>query len=106
MRAFKQDVTAEDFSNAPCLGDAGASRVRFLRVEDLADGADARLAEVRLEGGEETLRFFAAIGIHLQPGVYEGSDQPAPDCALMVGSVSRAKVAVVSGFIGRFAGCE
>ena len=37
---------AEKFRDAPCLGDAAARDVRFLRIEDFADRAQAGFAEM------------------------------------------------------------
>src|SRR6185503_15499123 len=47
------DPAAQHLGHAPGLGHAAARRVRRLRVEDLADGPDAGLAQVGHEALEE-----------------------------------------------------
>ena len=48
----------------------------------------------------------AVVGMHLEPGVDEGADQPAPHRALVIGRVARAQVAVVARLVVGVAGRE
>ena len=38
-------------------------------------------------------------GVGPQPGIKERPDQPGPDGALVIGSITRPQVAIVAGFI-------
>src|SRR5688572_5014595 len=95
---------AQGFGDAPGLGDAAAGGVGLAGVEDFADGADARLAEVI----DETLQQFASageiVGMQLEPGVDVRPDQPAPNRSLMIGGVAGPQIAAVDFFIVGMAG--
>jgi hypothetical protein len=55
----------EDFGNAPCLGNATARRERWFGVEDLADGTDACLIEMRDEILKQGVGSGAILRINL-----------------------------------------
>ena len=61
LRGF--DPAAEDFRDAPCLGDAASRRVGRVGVEDLADGADAGLVEMRDESSEKPAGGGGLVGM-------------------------------------------
>jgi ribosomal 50S subunit-recycling heat shock protein len=64
---------AQHLGDAPGLGHAAAGRERFLGVEDLADRADARLAQMwRPNPSRKRAPRSRSSGVHLQPGVDEG----------------------------------
>src|SRR5665213_2682737 len=92
---LKQHVAAKNFSHAPRLRNARSRRMRLFGVEYLADRPDARLAQMRLEGGKKTLRLIAPFRIHSQPGIYKRSYEPRPHRTLVVGGIARAEIAVV-----------
>jgi hypothetical protein len=48
---------------------------------------------------KELSRTFAILGIDLEPGVDEGTDQPCPNRTLMVGSITRVQVSVIAGLL-------
>src|SRR5204862_273520 len=77
------------------LRDAAARRVRLLGVEDLADGADARLRLMMLEARQHLTRAREVTRIHTQIGIDVRADEPRPDGALVIGRVARPQVAVV-----------
>jgi hypothetical protein len=72
------DQGAQHFGDAPGLGDAAARGERRFGIENLADRADASLAEMGLEGVEEMPRRLALFGVDLEPGVDKRADQPGP----------------------------
>src|SRR5262245_16582933 len=86
---------AQDLRDAPRLRDASSRRVWIDGVEDLADGTDARLVEVRDEAVEESASAGAVFRVHLEPGIDEGTDEPRPDGALMVRGVPCPEIAVI-----------
>src|SRR5579864_3457444 len=61
----------EHLGDTPGLGNSAARGIRGLGVEDLADGAQASLAEVGHEAFEEAPRARSVVGVDLQPGVDE-----------------------------------
>ena len=63
-------------------------------------------SHVLVEPFDELPRARAIVGIHLQPGIDERTDQPSPNCALMVRGITRAQVAVVARLVIRMAGRE
>src|SRR3989442_3051107 len=83
---------AQYFSYAPRLSDAAARCEWSLSVEDLADRSDARIVEMRHEALERMARAGDIVRIDLEPRVNERPDQPAPAGALVIRSVTRAKV--------------
>src|SRR6266481_127541 len=88
--------TAEHFRDAPCLGDAAARRERWLRIEDFADRADAGFGEMRLKAVEEMPRRFAIIGVDLEPGIDERTNQPGPHRSLVIGGIAGTHVAEIA----------
>ena len=86
---------------APGLRYAAARRKRRRGVEDLADGAQARLSKVRRKTLQKSACFEPALRINLQPGIDERADQPGPHRALMIRGISGQEIALVSGFILR-----
>src|SRR6516165_4408773 len=106
IAACGPDPAAKHFCNAPGLCGAAAGRVGGLGVEDLADRADARFAEMGREARQEILGGVRLFGMDLQPGVDERADQPGPDRALMVGRIARAQVAIILGLVVRAPRCE
>src|SRR5688572_29479872 len=85
----------QEFRHAPRLRDAAAGRVGRLGVENLADGAEAGLAQMRDEAIEKVSRGSRVVRVQLHPSVDIGADQPSPDGALMIGSVAGAEVAEI-----------
>src|SRR5687768_14651889 len=93
----------EDFGHAPRLCHTSSGNVRLCGVEDLPDRSYARFIQMRLEPIEQPSRAGAIRGIHPEPGIDEGTDQPGPDGALVVGRVARAQIAVVLFLVVRMA---
>src|SRR4051794_13509403 len=87
-RARRLHPAPQRLRHAPRLRDAAAGGEGRLGVEDLADRADAGVVEVREHRLEETARAGVILGMHLQPGIDEWADQPAPDGALMIRGVA------------------
>src|SRR5712691_2651262 len=81
--------------HAPRLGNAAARRVGRLGVEHFTDGPDAEVVERGDAAAEERARAGHIAGMHLQPGVNPGADEPPPNGTLMVRRVTRAKTAIV-----------
>src|SRR5437868_4910061 len=81
----------ERLGDAPRLRDAPARRVRRLGVEDLADRAEARLAEVRDEAVEAAPRAREVARVELQPCVDVRAREEGPDRPLVVRRVARAE---------------
>src|SRR5437016_2875155 len=82
---------AQHLGHAPGLRDTAARGVGLLRVKNLADRADASLAEMADKTLQEVPCFTPPVGMDLEPGVDKGADQPGPDRALVIGRVSRAE---------------
>src|SRR5690349_9125397 len=72
------DPTAENFCDAPRLGDAAARSERGFCIENLADRTDAGFIQVGHETLEQRVGAGTIVGIDFQPGVDERSDQPRP----------------------------
>jgi len=77
------------------LRDASARHVWRLGIEDLADTADATVAQVLVERRDEPRGGARIVRERAPPCVDEGSEQPRPDCALMVRSIAAAQIAVI-----------
>src|ERR1051325_3109696 len=90
---------AQDFSDAPGLGDAAAGHVRFASVEHVADRAEAVVAQMSLENFEKFSRGRFVVWMNFQPGVDEWADEPGPNRALVISAVARAQVARVNRFV-------
>ncbi len=97
------DPTAERFGDAPGLRNAAALLKRSLGIEDFADCADRSLEHLRVEPVDEFPCACAIVGVYLQPCIDEGTDQPSPNCTLMVCRITRPKVAIVAGLVVRMA---
>src|SRR5262245_48915054 len=91
----REEPGAENFRDGPRLRDAAARGVRFLRVEDLAQRADAVIAQLRAEAGEHLPRAGAIARIDAQPRVDERTHDPGPHRALVVRGIAGTQVAVV-----------
>src|ERR1700732_1921195 len=74
-------------SNAPRLREAAARSVRCVTIEHLADRTQARGRQVLRHGREKFLR-PARITVNTVVGAGERTQQPAPDCALMIARVA------------------
>src|SRR5215472_4312411 len=98
---------AEEFGDAPGLGDAAAGCVRSVAVGDLADLAEAGLLEMLLEVVEPCGGLGAgcgAAGVHFDIGGDERAEEPGPDGALMVGAVAAGDIAFVAAAVVRVLG--
>src|SRR6185436_6397244 len=89
------DQASQDFGDAPGLRDAAAGCVWLRRIEYLADAADARVAQVRVERVQKRARFLVAARMDAQPRVDEGTDEPRPYGPLVICGVSRPQIAEV-----------
>ena len=99
MRLDCFDPAAEDFGDAPGLGDAAAGCERRLGIEDFTDGADAGFIHVGCKALEKFPGPGAVLGIDTEPGVNKWTYQPRPNGALVVGCVAGAQVAEVFRFV-------
>src|SRR5207237_8059048 len=91
------DGAAQYLGLAPGLRYAAARRQGRFGVEDFADRTDACLCDHGCEAGEKAARLLALVGMHLEPGIDERSDQPGPDRALVISGVARAQIAKIAG---------
>src|ERR1700741_5135537 len=66
----------QHLGHAPRLGDAAARRKGRLGAKKPAEVADARRPQVRLEAFQEAAGAGPVVGVHPQPGVHKGADQP------------------------------
>src|SRR5687768_16867182 len=85
---------AQNLRHTPCLRNTTPLRIRLLSVENLAERTDGAGFHIRFKAGKESPRPFYIIGMHLQPRIDERSDDPTPNCSLMINGISRAQVAV------------
>jgi len=69
-----------------------------IAIEDLADAAEASLAQVRRETRQQRLR-LSGIAVHAIVRQRERAEQPAPDRALVIGGVALAYAAGVDADI-------
>ena len=83
------------------MGNATAGEVRLLRVEDFADRAEARFAELFGKAREEGVRGRFVVCFYFAPRIDERPDEPGPDCALMISGVARAQITVVGRLVIR-----
>src|SRR5919198_3409747 len=97
---------AQQLGYAPRLRDAAARREWRLGIEHLADRSDARIVHVREETVDTLLDGLEVVGMDLQPGVDERTDEPSPDRALVIGRVARAQIAEVARLVVGIAGRE
>ena len=79
---FQERVKAEQFGDAPCLGDTAARPVRRVPVEDLGDAPDPRLDQVLPQKRPEVLPevflfLFRVIG-DAEGGFAECAQEPGP----------------------------
>jgi hypothetical protein len=97
--------TNNTYWSAPFLWTSRQGKMHFLGpgghlgVEDLAHRADARLAQVRHQSGQEAPGAGAVVGVDAQPGVEERADQPGPHRPLVVGRIACPQVAVVGPLV-------
>src|SRR5437867_9686913 len=89
---------AQDFGDAPGLGDAARRTKGRLSLEDLADRADSCLGQVGLKGFKHTANSLA-IAMDAQVGVEVGSEEPRPDQALMVSGITGTLIATITRLI-------
>ena len=93
---------AQDFGDGPGLCDAAAGRKWSITVENFAERAEAARINLAAERLEETQCRFAVM-VNTVVCEREGTKQPAPDGALMIGSVAFARAAAVMACISCFA---
>lgn len=94
----------QHFRHTPGLRDTPPRGERCLGIEDLADGPEAGLPQVWDQPLEHLARPSLIFGVHPQPGIDQGPEEPGPDSPLMVRRITRAQTAIVLGFILRMAG--
>src|SRR6267378_5451352 len=92
----------QNFGNGPGLRDAPAGREGSITVKNFAERAEAAGINLAAERLEETQRRFAVL-VDAVVCECEGSEQPAPDRALMISGVAIAGAAAVMAGISRFA---
>ena len=97
--------SAEEFGDGPGLGDAGGRFERRFGVEDLGERTEA----VDVDGSGERLQEveccrFVLIDAEMSEG--EGTEEPAPDGALMIGGVAVARTATIVRDVSRFVRAE
>src|SRR5678816_4322279 len=95
------DPASQHLGNAPSLCDTAAGCKRLLRVENFADRADAGLPQVMNKACQIPSCAGPVFGMSGQIGVDEGPDEPGPHGPLMVGSITSAQIAEISGFVIR-----
>src|SRR5580765_5448469 len=96
----------KDFGNAPGLSNATAWVERPLSIKYLAQRSDAGSAQGRTESLEKRSRSLEITRMDSQPGIDKWTDKPGPDCALVIGSIPRAKVSIIFGLVVRVARIE
>src|SRR5438067_6230399 len=89
----------QHFSDAPRLRDATAGQVWFVRIINFADCAQPVVAQMDRERFQKFTGAPLVIRVNFQPGVDEGSDQPGPNCSLMISTITRAQIAGVNRFV-------
>src|SRR5205814_4918324 len=74
----------QHLGNAPRLSDTPPRRVRLHCVEDLADGAEAKIVERADAAVEETPRPGGVVRVYFEPCVDPWTYEPRPRRALMI----------------------
>src|SRR6266511_741882 len=95
------DPAPQHFCDAPGLGHASTGREGGLRIEDLADRAEARLAQVRDQTLEKAASTRTIPRMDAEPRLDEGSEEPGPYRPLMIGRIARPQVAVIPRLVIR-----
>ena len=93
------DIGAEQFGHAPGLSEASSGFVWRIAVEDFGDLAQAGFIKVAPEGFQIG-SYGSGIFLETDAGGDEGADEPAPDDALVIGTVPGGLVASVMTLIG------
>lgn len=88
---------------APCLGDATARSEWLLGIEDLADLPHAGSPKLAIKGAQKLSGMVDIVVVHLQPGINKRADQPRPNGALVVRSISRVQVSEKLALVIRMA---
>src|SRR4249919_3267643 len=78
----------QHFCHTPGLGNAAPGKMRGLGIEDLADGAHARIIKMFWERTQERPRFLIFVRAEFHPGVDVWADQPRPDGSLVIGGIA------------------
>src|SRR2546425_702521 len=93
----------EHFRHTPGLCDTPTRCERLLSIEDLADRTESCLIQLRDKTLEQVARSSPVLGVHPQPCIDKGPDEPGPYCPLMVRRITRAQVAIVLWLVIRMA---
>src|SRR4029077_14333954 len=91
--------SAQNFRDAPCLRDAAAGHVRLPRVKNFADRHDAVVAQVHGKGFKKFSRGGSIVRMNFQPRIDERPDQPGPNRALVIRTLSGTKVTAINRFV-------
>ena len=94
----------QKFSHAPCLRDASAGPMRLVAIEDLTDAPHPGLYQVSAERDEQAAD-VCSVPIHPVMSAGIVSEQPGPDCALMIGRVAFGRPAGISAAISGILVC-
>src|SRR6185369_5801406 len=87
------------FSHAPGLCDATAGKMWVASVKHFANATNSVVVEMLGKGFEKFPSAGLVLGMHFQPRINEGPDQPGPHCSLMVSAVTRTEVAGINRFV-------
>lgn len=96
---------AEEFGYGPGLGNAATWTMRSIRVINFGESAEP----IAIDGFDERFKKGASRGailVNAIMGESEGTEEPAPDRALMVGGIALAWSAGIGGSVTGFAGSE
>ena len=95
----------QDLADTPGLGDAAHRSIGRLRLEDLADGSQSGVEQVRDEGIEQSA-YRRTIAVEAPVRVEIRSQQPWPRHPHVIGRVAGALIALVGGQVARVVGAQ
>ena len=90
---------SQDFRDAPCLCDTAARSIWRFGVEDLANRAHARLAQMGLEAIQEFPDALDVLRMYFEPSVDEWTNEPSPHRPLVISRISRTKIAIIGALV-------
>ena len=95
-------VDAEEFGDAACVGETTNGMVRRVAFENLRDLAEAGIVKMLDQAADEVSNSFtlgALESINLDVSITVRSNEPWPDCPLMIGAITLPAIAGVPAAI-------